>query len=97
MPRLISKLLIGIAITSSCAIAGTNNLPSLGDSSSSTLSIENENRLGEQFMMAVRRQLPLIDDDLAIQYLQTIGDKLASHSNKRQPTFIFLFSGQSNN
>lgn len=90
MPRLISKLLIGIAITSSCAIAGTNNLPSLGDSSSSTLSIENENRLGKQFMMVVRRQLPLIDDDLATQYLQTIGDKLASHSNKGNRHLYFF-------
>jgi beta-barrel assembly-enhancing protease len=55
-------------------------LPSLGDTSSTTISPEQEKRLGEQWLRAFRAQVPTSSDPLIIDYLEKLFDRLLPYS-----------------
>lgn len=65
-------------------------LPNLGDTSAMVLSPSQEQVVGQFYMQAMAQQLPLIDDPLALTYIQAIGDRLASFSQRQDQNFYFF-------
>lgn len=66
------------------------DLPSLGNHSYTALSQQEEAQLGLAFMAAIQHQVPLINDPLIDNYLQGLGDKLASHTGNNKARFHFF-------
>ncbi|MBD3647060.1 MAG: M48 family metalloprotease, partial [Pseudomonadales bacterium] len=62
--------------------AGPNdqNLPRLGDSTSGIISLEQERKLGQEFLRSLRAQAPTVSDALLKDYLGHLIYRLASHS-----------------
>jgi predicted Zn-dependent protease len=70
--------------------AFSSNLPDIGNSSELLMSPEDERRLGMEFMRQVRSSLTLVDDISSNDYIQALGEKLASQVDTRGQTFTFF-------
>ncbi|MCK4609329.1 MAG: M48 family metallopeptidase, partial [Gammaproteobacteria bacterium] len=70
--------------------ANAQELPQLGNYSSTTLSSAKEQRLGKQFMLAVEQQSSVNHDPLITDYINTIGDKLVQYTDNRDTQFHFF-------
>jgi predicted Zn-dependent protease len=55
-------------------------LPDMGDASQASLSGIDERRLGEAFMRRARQSLKIVDDPEITDYLQSLGQRLASNA-----------------
>ncbi|MEQ8314021.1 MAG: M48 family metalloprotease [Gammaproteobacteria bacterium] len=77
---------------------GQQSLPSLGDRISGTVSLEQEHRMGQQFLSQLRRGAPTIPDALLNNYLENISFKLAARSElqDRRLSFIIIDSEEIN-
>ncbi len=75
--KLISWLLLLLAPIIS---ANVDNLPSLGDASSATVSPEKEHRLGRAWLKALRSRTPILSDPLVHDYVEYLLYRLAEHS-----------------
>lgn len=86
-PRLPALLLATLA-------AGTHaaeiRLPEMGDSSSAVISLAEEQRVGQVFMRQVRRSMPVLDDAEVTAYLNSIGNRIATHSQDAGRRFSFF-------
>lgn len=71
-------------------VMGDNILPDIGSSSEQLMSPEDEKRLGKEFMHQVRQSLKLVDDSTSNEYIQALGEKLASQIDTRGQTFSFF-------
>jgi len=70
--------------------AATSELPDIGDTSATTLSPEQEARIGKQMMRSLRRN-KLINDDTALnQYIQNLGHRLSAYSGADHQSFTFF-------
>jgi len=67
-----------------------NNLPDIGNSAELLMSPEDERRLGQAFMRQVRAALPLVNDITSNEYIQSLGEKLASQIDTRGQKFTFF-------
>ena len=67
-----------------------SNLPDMGNSAELLMSPEDEKRIGLEFMRQVRQQLKLEDDVISNEYIQHLGNKLASQIDTRGQTFTFF-------
>jgi len=74
----------------SAATAQGLNLPDIGDSSFAALSKHGEDALGEAFMRSVRNSIPLMTDPIVEEYVQSLGYRLAAHSNNYYRSFYFF-------
>ena len=81
-------MLIGLTIHPVAGLA--NNLPDIGNSAELLMSPEDERRLGQSFMRQVRAALPLVDDITSNEYIQSLGEKLASQIDTRGQKFTFF-------
>lgn len=72
------------------AHADNTSLPDLGDESLAVISPAQEHKLGEDFMRQARRTLAFVDDPELNQYIQSLGQKLVSHSDDPQQDFRFF-------
>lgn len=72
------------------ARAQQNNLPSLGDRISGTVSLEEEHQLGQQFLSQIRRSAPTIPDALLNDYLEFVTYKIASRSQLQDHRLSFV-------
>lgn len=86
---LLFGLVLVLLLTPSLALA-TNNLPDIGNSAELLMSPEDEKRIGQEFMRQVRHQLKLEEDLISNQYIQHLGDKLASQIDTRGQSFTFF-------
>jgi len=64
-------------------------LPDMGDSSDSLLTIAEEKELGEEFFRYLHSDLTINEDAEIQEYIQTIGSKLAANSDN--PSYPFHF------
>lgn len=85
----------------SCLIATPNmaiELPSLGDTSSSIVSLEQEHRLGRAWLNILRSQVPQLSDPLLKDYVERSVYRLAETSQlqERRLEFVLLASPQLN-
>jgi len=67
-----------------------SELPDIGSSSELIMSPEDEKRLGMEFMRQVRASLKLVDDITSNEYIQALGEKLASQVDTGGQTFTFF-------
>ncbi|WP_455221132.1 M48 family metalloprotease [Kaarinaea lacus] len=67
-----------------------SDLPDIGSSSELLMSPDDERRLGMEFMRQVRASLKLVDDISSNEYIQALGDKLASQVDTGGQTFTFF-------
>jgi beta-barrel assembly-enhancing protease len=65
-------------------------LPDLGDAAQSSFSALEERRLGEEIMREVRADRTYLDDPEPTDYLNTLGNRLASHSLESRQEFTFF-------
>ena len=66
------------------------NLPSLGDRSSSIISLEQEHQLGQQFLRSLRAQVKTISDPVLQDYLEHLVYRLAVHSDVQDRRFTVV-------
>ncbi len=68
----------------------TSGLPDLGNPSASNLSPAEEAELGKQFMIHVRKSLPLLQDPIVNDYIQNLGARLVSGADFPNQQFYFF-------
>ncbi len=66
------------------------DLPDIGDSAASTLSAEQDRRMGEAFMRELRQQLTIMDDAEVTGYLRALGYRIASNSDDAARDYHFF-------
>jgi predicted Zn-dependent protease len=85
----ISSLLVVFMVFAPPVLA--DGLPDLGDTAQLTVSPQMERRVGEEAMRDIRLHDPAFDDDAeATAYLNTLGDRLVSHSQGANQSFEFF-------
>ncbi|MBK4773197.1 MAG: M48 family metallopeptidase, partial [Pantoea sp. Morm] len=69
----------------------SDNLPDMGTTAGSTLSINQELQIGDFYVRQLRASAPLINDPLLNQYINELGQRLVAHANSvRTPFHFFL-------
>ena len=67
-----------------------NNLPDLGASALTVLSIEKEKQLGEIIFNGLQGRASLLNDPLVVEYVNSLGNKLVAHSQDVKFPFTFF-------
>lgn len=81
---------MGFIISITVISNATANLPDLGDPTLDSFSIEEERQLGLAFYRSLLANLTFIDDLEINDYLNSLGQRLASHSDAAGNTFNFF-------
>lgn len=71
-------------------LISANNLPDFGDSAGSIISPEYERRLGKMFLRQIRHFAEINNDPEVQSYIESLGNKLASHSDNTEQPFTFF-------
>ena len=79
-----------LALAASGAAFAQNSLPSLGGRVSGSVSLDEEYRMGQQFLSQIRRSAPTIPDALLNDYLEFITYQLASRSELQDHRLSFI-------
>ncbi|MED5410793.1 MAG: M48 family metalloprotease [Pseudomonadota bacterium] len=91
MSKTIQQFLIAcICAALSMPFAYSQNLPSLGDRISGTVSLGQEYEMGQQFLAQIRRSAPTIPDAVLMNYLENVTYKLASRSQLQDHRLSFV-------
>ena len=70
-----------------------DNLPDMGTSAGSTLSIGQEMQMGDYYVRQLRGSAPLINDPLLVQYINSLGMRLVSNAfSVRTPFHFYLIN-----
>ena len=73
--------MLSLLTVASLAVASeAQDLPSLGDSTSGIISLQQERELGQEFLRSIRASDATLDDPILQNYLEHLIYKLASHS-----------------
>jgi predicted Zn-dependent protease len=93
MRRLVRAIAAGFLIFASTpqATAQQLDLPDFGSSADTVMSSAEERRLGKAFMRSVRENLPVMDDPLLTDYLESLGNKLVAASGAGAGRYNFFF------
>ncbi len=87
--RVINKIFIFFLVLSPFLVIA-DDLPDFGDSAGSVVSPEYERRLGKIFLNQVRHFASVSKDPEVESYIQSLGYKLASHSDNNEQPFTFF-------
>ena len=87
---LIFCLALVLVVSATGAAAGTTDLPYLGSSANSTLTLSDEAQIGRMVMRDLRDQNQLLDDPEIIDYLQNLGNQLAAQAPESAQGFNFF-------
>lgn len=79
-----------LMLTTASSFAQNNELPDLGQSALTVLSIEKEKRLGEVLYNEIRAQSGVIHDPLIDEYINSLGNRLVAHSQDVKFPFTFF-------
>ena len=91
MSKTFQQFLIAcICMASGMPFAYSQNLPSLGDRISGTVSLGQEYEMGQQFLAQIRRSAPTIPDAVLMNYLENVTYKLASRSQLQDHRLSFV-------
>lgn len=83
-------LLLLTLIPALVAAVTLQDLPDFGDSAGGLVSPEYERRLGQMFMREIRQSARVVTDLEVESYIQSLGQRLASHSDNASQNFTFL-------
>ena len=87
--------LLGLLLSIAPAVRADNiALPDIGASAGRLITPEEERKLGRQFMRSVRRSLPVMDDPLLVEYIEGLGQRLASQADEGRRNFYFFLIDQ---
>lgn len=78
--KILSPALLILTAGFSTLVSGSNDLPLLGDTSSSMISPAQERQLGQNWLRLYRSQVPTSSDPFVINYLEQLLNRLAPHS-----------------
>lgn len=67
----------------------TDDLPDIGTSAGSTLSIGQELQMGDYYVRQLQGSAPLINDPLLMQYINKLGMRLVTHADSVRTPFHF--------
>ncbi|WP_437178392.1 M48 family metalloprotease [Buttiauxella gaviniae] len=67
----------------------SDSLPEMGTSAGSTLSVDQEIKMGDFYVRQLRGATPIIDDPLLVEYLNALGQKLVSNAKSVKTLFHF--------
>ena len=84
--RLVALLSLLLCLPTTQAI----ELPDIGDTAESYLSLTEENRLGAAFMRNLRGALDIVNDPEIESYITSLGERLTTNSNSRQQFHFFV-------
>lgn len=87
------RILTAIAVAGICVLARAEPpppLPEFGSSAGQLLSPEEEKRIGRGLLHELRGQDQILDDPLIDDYLNDLGFRLVSASEKPNPDFVFF-------
>ncbi len=90
---LITALLLSLAIAGPVSAQPQQDelsLPELGPAGSNVITPQQENQLGQSVVAQIREQHALLDDPLVTAYIQDIGHRLSSHSDRPDLNFTFF-------
>ena len=79
---------------STTAYSATNELPDLGDRTSSYVSLQQEHQLGRLWLRQLRAQAPTIDTPLATTFIEHLIYRLVPHSEIKQSELEFVIVDQ---
>lgn len=65
-------------------------LPNLGISANTVMSPADEQKLGKAFIRQIRRQMEILDDPQINNYINALGNRIASYSNNPEQNFQFF-------
>jgi beta-barrel assembly-enhancing protease len=87
-----------ISILWCLTLSANQDLPSFGDSTSGIISLEQEHRLGQQFLRSIRAQAPTLDDPILQDFLEHLIYRLASYSQlkDRRLDLVIIRNGSLN-
>ncbi len=77
---LLTALMTALLFSTAGYAAKDQNLPELGDATSSIVSLGKEREIGQDFLRSLRAQAPTLDDAILQEYLEHLIYRLASHS-----------------
>ncbi len=86
----IRVLAVAVILTATPASAAGNRLPDLGDAAGETLARTEEERLGEAFLRQIRGRLRLVDDPEIADYIDALGQRIASADPERRYRFLVV-------
>ena len=70
--------------------AATDDLPELGTTAASTLSLDKEIKIGDAYMRMLRGSRPMLNDPLLNQYIDELGHRLVAQANDVKTPFNFF-------
>jgi len=79
-----------LLVLSANSLSKNSELPTLGDPTLDSFSRRDEARIGQAFYQSLRASLPFVDDLQLNYYLQSLGQKLVTHSDAAADTFKFF-------
>ncbi len=82
--------LITSLLTISSAISA-QELPEMGSSTARVLSVTQEQAIGDEYILMVRRYLPLLNDPLAVEYINNLGFRLVEQNPQAQDRRFYFF------
>lgn len=86
---LIATLIMTLTAAQADDAIFSDNLPDMGTSAGSTLSIGQELQMGDYYVRQLRASAPLINDPLLVQYVNKLGMQLVGHANSVRTPFHF--------
>ncbi len=89
MPNIINLFLLLIA-SSPIHAAENMILPDLGGQTGALISPQEERRIGQSFMRNIRQMVPVYNDPVVSDYIQSLGLRLGNYSDNRSFDFTFF-------
>ena len=87
--RIAVAVICGLLAIAPAAAADTA-LPDLGDAAGETLTRADEERLGDAFLRQVRQRVRLVDDPEVVDYIDSLGQRIASADPERRYRFLVV-------
>jgi predicted Zn-dependent protease len=71
-------------------LANSLDLPDIGTTASSTLTIDQELRYGDAYMRMLRSSQPIVNDPVLNEYIDSLGHRLVANANDVKTPFTFF-------
>ena len=88
--RRIAALIVWGLLAALPTAAADTALPDLGDAAGETLTRADEERLGDAFLRQVRQRVRLVDDPEVADYIDSLGQRIASADPARRYRFLVV-------
>lgn len=88
--KLLAAILAMALAQAPTAMGADIRLPDIGEPSGSVISPDQEDALGERLMRHLRQELLILDDPLLQSYIESLGARLVTHSDRPAGDFTFF-------